>query len=286
MIAMLKHHRPSPAMLVAVVALIAAVGGGVALASSSGSREIHGCFQRTSGELRLGAHCPPGFSAISWNRLGPAGRNGHIGHIGRTGPGGPPGVKGETGAQGAACDPSNPACKGPKGDQGAACDPSNPACMGPKGDQGAACDPSNPACVGPKGDQGAACDPSNPACKGPKGDTGPTGPSDVYIARGGTNNTLTLTVPAGNYAISAKAGLFNRDTDPQDADCTLSTGDRSSVRIGQFNSTGPDEDNVQTVALVDTATFNSTTTITLACHGFNIFSRQEVISAIKVGAVH
>lgn len=151
--------------------------------------------------------------------------------------------------------------QGPKGDPG----PQGP--QGEKGDTGA---------TGPKGDTGAT---GATGPQGPKGDTGPAGAagaSDVYIARGASS----LNVPAGSYAISAKASVFTGDLDSQNASCALSTGDRISVRLGEFQTADR-----QAVSLQDAATFNSPATITLACSGFRVTAFEQVITAIKVGAV-
>jgi hypothetical protein len=73
----IRHRRPSAALIVAIVALIVALGG-VAIASiPSADGTIHGCYN-AQGQLRVidaesGASCAPGETALSWNQTGPAG---------------------------------------------------------------------------------------------------------------------------------------------------------------------------------------------------------------------
>src|SRR5205814_8656102 len=89
--AMLSRLRTSPAMVVACVALVAALGGSAyAVTSFIGSDgKIHGCVGK-QGQLALvrpGTHCVKG-TAISWNQKG------------RKGDRGPRGLRGVAGANG------------------------------------------------------------------------------------------------------------------------------------------------------------------------------------------
>jgi hypothetical protein len=142
MLALLRRlcaRRPSPALLVATLAVVLAAGGVGYGAIPGADGAIRGCYATSGGlvqpkgALRIvdeGEACRPSERLVSWSQ------------------------------------------KGPKGDQGL------PGGQGPKGDRGDACLPSVPGCVGPqgpKGDKGDACLPSNPACVGPKGDPGPSG---------------------------------------------------------------------------------------------------------------
>jgi len=113
---------------------------------------FHGCYQRTSGSLRIvsgPSECHDTEVAIFWSQRGPAGATGPTGPTGATGLTGPTGATGATGATG----PTGPS--GPIGPIG----PTGP--MGPQG----------PA--GPEG-------PTGPA--GPAGPTGPTGPAGAGIS--------------------------------------------------------------------------------------------------------
>jgi len=145
-----KQRRLGRTTLAAFVAGFAVliVGGGVALATipSSGG-VINGCYNKTSGALRVidpaAATCSNGESSLNWNQTGQQGLQG---------PQGPAGAKGDKGDQGL----TGP--QGPKGDTGA---------QGPAG-------PAGPQ--GQKGDAGAQ-GPQGPA--GPQGEPGPAGPGGV-----------------------------------------------------------------------------------------------------------
>jgi len=154
--------------------------------------------------------------------------------------------------------------------------------QGPVGPQGAA----GPA--GPQGPQGAQ------GPQGPQGPAGPAGSTNAWVGRAGfahiTNDGVIIdrvTVPAGSYVITAKTGIFNEDGDDQDAHCVLSTGDVQEVRIA--GSGGAD---VGEMTLMDSATFSTTTTITLTCYSFNAVVGDtsagggSVIIAIQVGTVN
>ena len=94
------RSRPSPAVVVASVALLVAVGG-VASASIPGdSAVVHACYQKKGGVLRVIDTARHGFSGkcrtsekgLSWNQQGPRGLPG------TAGAGGAPGVPGTPGA--------------------------------------------------------------------------------------------------------------------------------------------------------------------------------------------
>jgi len=130
---------------IAVVAVFAAVGGGVAIAATSDagtSGLINACSRIGDGRLRLVAHadaCRHNEVAVSWNSAGspgPPGPQGEPGSAGPQGPAGPTGAAGPIGPQGPAGAQGPP---GPKGDSGPAgaegpAGPSGP--QGPPGPQG------------------------------------------------------------------------------------------------------------------------------------------------------
>ena len=73
--------RPSPALVVAVAALIAAAGGG-ALAQTGGGAVIQGCVSRTGAVELITAEntaCEPTQQPIAWNQQGPKGDKGDQG---------------------------------------------------------------------------------------------------------------------------------------------------------------------------------------------------------------
>ena len=129
---------------------------------------------------------------------------------------------------------------------------------------------------------------------GPQGPPGPEGPprtpgtagaGNIWIRHQGNAVALTdsvaqvmsLIVPVGTYAISAKASVANFDSAVQSAYCALSTGDISGVELA-----GGAEDNKQVISLLDAATFTSDTAITLSCLTLNGSATDGVLTAIEV----
>lgn len=83
-------HRPSPALVVAVLALLTATGG-IALAAGTSGTTIQGCVQTQTGYLRVvndPSQCRVTERPLSWNQQGPQGPAGPQGPIG------PPGANG------------------------------------------------------------------------------------------------------------------------------------------------------------------------------------------------
>jgi hypothetical protein len=71
---------------------------------------------------------------------------------------------------------------------------------------------------------------------------------------------VSLSLPAGSYALSAKASVGNLSGTLQGLGCRLNTGDESSAAVA--DGTG------QIVALQDVVTLASPSTVTLTCdHG-------------------
>jgi Collagen triple helix repeat (20 copies) len=155
--------------LFGVVAGAFLAGGAVALAAiPDSSGEIHGCYQKNVGNLRVidpsdGDNCRPSEIALTWSQTGPQGP---------VGPVGPQGPKGDTGATGP---------QGPKGDTGA----TGP--QGLKGDTGP---------QGPKGDTGAT------GAQGPPGPQGPAG-TDVAGQMCDPGGSVTGFDASGNIICSA-----------------------------------------------------------------------------------
>jgi hypothetical protein len=89
---------PSPAMAVALAALLAA-SGGLAMAATSSSPVIRACVSKKTGALRVANKCRHGERSISWNQRGPEGPVGK-GTPGATGSPGIPGASGATGPAG------------------------------------------------------------------------------------------------------------------------------------------------------------------------------------------
>jgi hypothetical protein len=97
-------------LAVLIVAALGLLAGGIAYASIPDSRGvIHGCYQNTSGTLRVigtnptvgGGKCSNGESALTWNQRGPTGPPGADGTNGTDGTRGPTGLTGKRGPSGA-----------------------------------------------------------------------------------------------------------------------------------------------------------------------------------------
>ena len=100
----MRHRRsflmPSPAMAVAVAALLAACTG-LAVAASSSSTVIRACANKKTGALRLANKCRKGERSVSWSQTGPQGARGLAGANGVNGAPGTTGSKGQQGEEGA-----------------------------------------------------------------------------------------------------------------------------------------------------------------------------------------
>src|SRR5436190_15530238 len=76
-------HRPSPAALMALVAMVFAVTGFAFAASIPDSKGvIHGCYKKKGGKLRVvskSSKCKAKEKALDWNQKGPKGNKGNRG---------------------------------------------------------------------------------------------------------------------------------------------------------------------------------------------------------------
>ena len=91
----LNKMRPSPALLVAIVALVVALGGVAYATIPDSGGVIRGCFD-SGGNLKVidtgkGQSCAKGFTPLNWNQQGPKG------DTGAQGPAGPAGANGVSG---------------------------------------------------------------------------------------------------------------------------------------------------------------------------------------------
>jgi hypothetical protein len=67
----IRRHRPSPATGIALAALVIALGGAAFAAIPDSNGTIHGCYQKSNGNLRVaeyGSECRSGEVAIAWNQ--------------------------------------------------------------------------------------------------------------------------------------------------------------------------------------------------------------------------
>ena len=75
---LLGRFRPSPALIVATVALVVALGGVAYATIPDSGGIIHGCYLNSNGALRLidtgaGQRCSANEKTVQWNQTGPAG---------------------------------------------------------------------------------------------------------------------------------------------------------------------------------------------------------------------
>jgi hypothetical protein len=198
-------------------AVAMALAGGIAWATiPSAGGLIHGCYRKTTGQLRVvenpGA-CGATELSISWSQTGPQG------------PQGPKGDKGETGDTG----PTGP--RGPEGPPGA---------QGVKGDTG------DTGLRGPQGERGP---------EGPEGPEGPAGtahgfeffstPSrDIFPVREAAVTVGHLPLPAGVFMVTARVLVHSFDgavfPGPREASCRIVPDNASPVFVGDgldFSST-------------------------------------------------
>lgn len=152
----IRLSRPSPALALSTLALVAALGGGAWAAIPGPEGIIHGCYNRHNGAVRVidtatRQRCRRRESELDWDEVGPPGPRGGAGKTGKTGPTGKTGLTGKTGA------PGSPGAPGV----------------------------SNAYSVGQSGSVALS-------------------PTPVSV--------LAMTVPSGNYVVTASAKLTNTDT--------------------------------------------------------------------------
>ena len=179
----MRIRKPSPAMLVAIAALVVSLGGTsyAALklpAGSVGTKELKKNAV-SSPKVKDGSLLVKDFSSSQRRLLqGPRGAQatGPQGPAGPLGPGGPAGAPGAAGAQGPAGAP------GTTGAQGA------PGARGPTGPSGGPIGPTGPPGVtGPSGPDGpmglrGVTGPTGPTGpQGLQGPGGPAGPADTFV---------------------------------------------------------------------------------------------------------
>jgi hypothetical protein len=87
----IRKRMPSPATGIALAALVVALGGAAFAAIPDPGGTIHGCYQKSNGNLRVtesASDCRSSEQPIDWNRRGPPGATGPDGPPGPPGPGG------------------------------------------------------------------------------------------------------------------------------------------------------------------------------------------------------
>ena len=118
------RRRPAVSGAAGAVLVTVLAGGGIAYSAiPSAGGVITGCYQQSSGQLRVvdaeaGQSCGRNELRVTWNQTGPQGPQGPQGPRGEIGPQGPQGPQGTQGQQGPQGEigPQGPA--GPQGPQG------------------------------------------------------------------------------------------------------------------------------------------------------------------------
>src|SRR3954463_16746626 len=99
---MRRLQKPSPTLFIALLALVAAVGGFAVAAVPDSQGRIAAWYVKKNGKGRLlvkGNKCQKGETLVRWNQTGPPGQPGTPGAPGQPGT---PGTPGQPGAKGAA----------------------------------------------------------------------------------------------------------------------------------------------------------------------------------------
>jgi hypothetical protein len=101
----IRLSRPSPALVLSTIALLAALGGGAWAAIPGPEGIIHGCYNRHNGALRVidttaRQRCRRRESELDWDEIGPPGPRGGGGKAGKNGTNGKNGVNGKNGTNG------------------------------------------------------------------------------------------------------------------------------------------------------------------------------------------
>ena len=182
----------------------------------------------------------------------------------QAGPDGAPGAPGATGATGA---------RGPVGPEGAP----GPGGSGPAGPQG----PTGPA--GPTGAAGTA------------GPQGPIGPSDAYAQM--VTNTVTLTafsettdrkvtVPAGDYVISAWASFGNGTGSAAEGYCQLvGPGGASGTSYSKMSMAAGTDGTVSVTWAYSGVAANTAISWQCGTSVSNVVLRRTAITAVRVGTL-
>lgn len=298
----MRNLRPTPAMLVAIIAVVLATAGGAVAASQliDGRQikngTIHASKLSRSAKKQLKGKRGPNGPAGAQGEIGPVGPKGDKGDTGATGP---QGEKGETGPKGEKGDTGETGPKGDKGDKG---DTGAPGAKGDKGDKG---DP------GEKGDPGTDAEVilysegiggRVPAVEGADDAT--------YLLNGQVRTALTI--PAGIYWVDAAISTIAPTTGTPGTlvsrircnlvnatlEATLPPEEKTSASVDTFYVTFHDVTTAGTpgfrkgLHLGGTVELTEQTTLEVRCFGINGTSSEpgEIgaarINAMKLGSTH
>jgi len=143
-------------------------------------------------------------------------------------------------------------------------------------------------------DAGGKCSSGeNPLNWNQTGPVGPRGPSDAFLASDGgkpislTGTTLvSLTLPAGNYTVIAKTGVFSL-TSADIVDCLLEAGttilDEDEVRLDSLSTTNDDNEFMDLIGVVSLA---SPGTVSVVCTSSSSASENTQLLATQVATLH
>ena len=252
-------------------AVVAAVVAGTAYATIPGTNgTVSGCYEKYTGLLRVidaesGKSCTKLENPIAWSQRGPKGDTGPQGPAGPQGTPGPAGAAGTTFGTGAGLELLT--LTGPFGGNLLQLEQGYRLPQGCTAGQ-----------VPQRAGGGWVCS---------SGGGGGAAASRVYIDKGrsadlGNEVLASLSLEPGTYLVIGKASVRNHDSDEQDAGCSLSTGDFSTVRLG---SAGIQlEANEQTITVLDAVTLGDTTTVELRCGTFDGYGAGR-LTAVSVGAL-
>ena len=201
------NRRRTFGVFVATTLVVVLVAGAGAFAHDPHDGVIHGCYDKSSGRLRIvdaERRCGADERSITWNDRG---RRGDIGAKGTDGRPGPAGPKGDVG-------PAGP--PGPKGEAGPAGPTGSDGQQGPQGLMGPDGPPGRDGSPGPRGNAG----PEGPP--GPQGERGPAGISGFEVVTSRTPDSgfnsetpkrAVAQCPNGKRVVGTAASLVGDDQD-------------------------------------------------------------------------
>lgn len=96
---------PSPALVIAVIALLVAASGSAYAVGRATGETISACQNKKTGVLAVKKRCSPNETPISWSEVGPQGPQGAPGGAGPQGPAGAQGPAGVAGKDGSIWNP-------------------------------------------------------------------------------------------------------------------------------------------------------------------------------------
>lgn len=319
----MRNLRPTPAMLVAIIAVVLATAGGAVAASQliDGRQIKKGTI--SAGKLtkaakkQLRGHRGPKGATGAQGEAGPVGPKGDKGDTGATGATGAQGEKGETGAKGDKGDTGETGAQGPKGDKGDTGEKGDTGDTGPQGPEG------------PEGEKGEKGDKGDKGDKGEKGDPGTDAQVVLYsegiggrvpVSEGLDDATYmlngdvrtALTIPAGTYWLDAAVSTIAPTTGTPGTlvsrircnlvnatlEATLAPEDKTNASVDTFYVTFHNVTDTSTpgfrqgLHLGGAVTLHEQATIEVRCFGINGTSTQpgEIgaarINAMQLGSTH